>query len=252
MTLDFSSRTLRLSDQLIGMSPSAKKFELRRDHNTRLTSKCTRRNPTEKAPLACGGTVGEGVHECASKSASMMAVVVHLTVTAALLSPVHPGQQPWSRPSGGLGRSKFSVHLAVDGGAGGPGGGITGGGGGDDENSDDTNDVASMVAGRGLDFEALPGDMVNALRAGRIGDAELANWAKVLTNPLTRAMAASGFLRARLLSDPRLTSVLGIEVAQGVFSTLAAEKAARGKRFMKEIDFVIANQVSFNAAPPLL
>ena len=54
MTLDFSSRTLRLSDQLIGMSPSAKKFELRRDHNTRLTSKCTRRNPTEKAPLACG------------------------------------------------------------------------------------------------------------------------------------------------------------------------------------------------------
>ena len=198
------------------------------------------------------GDLGEGVHECASKSASMMAVVVHLTVTAALLSPVHPGQQPWSRPSGGLGRSKFSLHLAVDGGAGGPGGGITGGGGGDDENSDDTNDVASMVAGRGLDFEALPGDMVNALRAGRIGDAELANWAKVLTNPLTRAMAASGFLRARLLSDPRLTSVLGIEVAQGVFSTLAAEKAARGKRFMKEIDFVIANQVSFNAAPPLL
>ena len=48
MTLDFSSRTLRLSDQLIGISPSAKKFELRRDHNTRLTSKCTRRNPTEK------------------------------------------------------------------------------------------------------------------------------------------------------------------------------------------------------------
>jgi len=116
-----------------------------------------------------------------------------------------------------------------DGGAG--GGGAVGGGGGDGEQGGEDGD------------EWLPADMAGALDAGRIGEAELANWKAVLANPLTKLLAMSAYVRARLLAEPRLPSILAIEVCVGCLSTLAAEKAARGANFRKELDFVLANQV---------
>ena len=100
-----------------------------------------------------------------------------------------------------------------------------GGGGGDDEP------------------EWMPDDMADALAAGRIGDAEMANWDAVLSNPIAKALAASAYIRCRLLAEPRLPNILAIEIAVGCLATLAAEKAARGEKFFKELDFVLANQV---------
>ena len=82
-----------------------------------------------------------------------------------------------------------------------------------------------------------------ALKAGQIGASELANWRAVTANPLMRLLAMSAYIRARLLASPMLPRVLGIEVGVGCLTTLAAESAARGERFGKELDFVLANQV---------
>jgi len=101
--------------------------------------------------------------------------------------------------------------------------------------------VSSALAESGLQSDSIPEDVLEALRAGRIGSAELSNWKNVLGNPLLRVLALSSYFRDRLLAEPRLATVLGIEIALGGISNLAAEKASRGERFAKEIDFVVAN-----------
>jgi len=103
--------------------------------------------------------------------------------------------------------------------------------------------VPTLLAESGLDAESIPLDVLDALKAGRIGALELANWKAVLANPLTKLLAGMAYIRNRLLADPRLPSVLGIELGVGVCAVFAAEKAARRERFFKELDFVIANQV---------
>ena len=136
--------------------------------------------------------------------------------------------------------------LADDDGNGGGGGPVdgSGGGGGDGDGDGDGDESASgALAKAGLDADSLPEDLLEALKAGRIGSTELANWKSVVSNPLTKVLAMSAFIRARLLADPRLATVLGIECGVGCLSTLAAEKAARGDKFRQELDFVLANQV---------
>jgi hypothetical protein len=131
-------------------------------------------------------------------------------------------------------RAAAAWCLADAGGDDAGGGGAVGGGGGGGGDGDggDEDDGAWM-----------PGDMRAALEAGRIGEAELANWKSVLANPLTKALAASTYVRCRLLAEPRLPAILAIEVGVGCLATLAAEKAARGDKFLAELDFVLANQV---------
>ena len=85
--------------------------------------------------------------------------------------------------------------------------------------------------------------------AGRIGAKELANWKVVQGSGLLSLIAASRYVLARLLADPRLPSVLAAEVAVGAVSLILAEKAARGDKFMKELDFVLANQDSTRLIP---
>lgn len=135
--------------------------------------------------------------------------------------------------------------LAADAGGGGGGGGAidSGGGGGDGGDDESETDVPTLLAESGLDAESIPLDVLDALKAGRIGALELANWKAVLANPLTKLLAGMAYIRNRLLADPRLPSVLGIELGVGVCAVFAAEKAARRERFFKELDFVIANQV---------
>lgn len=120
------------------------------------------------------------------------------------------------------------------------------GGGGDGDGDDDKDeqpsfDVAKALSEAGLESE-FPADVLEAFKAGRIGAAELANWKSVVGNPLLRLLAMSGYVRARLLASSTLSTILGIEIAVGCLSTLAAEKAARGTRFGNELDFVMANQ----------
>lgn len=130
------------------------------------------------------------------------------------------------------------------GGSGGSGFGDGGGGGdGGDDDGDEEVDVTSMLSDAGLETDQLPNDLMDALKSRRIGPEELSNYKSVLGSPLTRALATSAYIRCRLISEPRLTSVLAIEIFVGCLSTLAAEKAARGDAFRKELDFVLANQV---------
>ena len=136
---------------------------------------------------------------------------------------------------------RAAVLCSADGGGGGGGGAISDGSGdgGGDEDDDTTPEAALSKAG--LDADSLPDDVLAALRAGRIGASELVNWNSIVDNPVCRMLAASAFLRNRLLASPQLVSVLGIEITLGLASVLAAEKSARGKNFAKEIDFVLAN-----------
>ena len=144
-----------------------------------------------------------------------------------------------------------SISCLADSGDGGDGGagGVGDGGGGDNEgegndgDGDESPDLSALLTKLGLDLEKLPRDMQAALRAGRIGESELSNWKGGLGNPVTKVLAASAYIRCRLLAEPRLPTILAIEVAVGCLSTLAAEKAARGEAFQKELDFVLANQV---------
>lgn len=151
-------------------------------------------------------------------------------------------------------RQRFAVRAsppilctAGDGGD----GGVTGGGGGrgggegegEGEGDEENGDVDAILAKTGVDADSLPEDVLAALKAGRIGESELTNWKSVLGNPLTKALAASTYIRCRLLAEPRLPGILGIECGVGCLSTLAAEKAARGSSFVRELDFVFANQV---------
>lgn len=142
--------------------------------------------------------------------------------------------------------------LSAGGGGGGRSGTIrAGGGGGGDEEGDegDAVDVSAALAKAGVAADTLPADVLDALRAGRIGAAELTNWAAVLTNPFTKLLAASSYIRCRLLASPTLPSILAIEIGVGCLSTLAAEKAARGKKFIDELDFVVANQARRRSHP---
>ena len=129
---------------------------------------------------------------------------------------------------------------------GGDGGANHGGRGrNDDENDDDWDDevVERVLAKYGVESELLPSDMLEAVRAGRLSTMELSNWNNIVANPLTRVLASSAYIRDRLLAEPRLLAVLCIEIGVGSLSTLAAELTARGDKFRKELDFVIANQV---------
>ena len=142
-------------------------------------------------------------------------------------------------------RGALAACRLLDGGDGGSGGGVvsSGGSGDGDEEGDDDSSVPQLIKDSGLDTDAIPSDVLDALRAGRIGAAELTNWKAVLANPLTKLLASLSYIRNRLLADPRLPSVLGIELGVGFIAVMLAEKAARGEKFLAEIDFVIANQV---------
>ena len=98
---------------------------------------------------------------------------------SALLGPAVPRAQPHfcSSQVYSSRNALAVVRMMADGG---DGGGTTvggGGGGGDGDGEDDETDLGSMVAKQGLELESLPADMVEALKAGRIGATEVANWA---------------------------------------------------------------------------
>lgn len=139
------------------------------------------------------------------------------------------------------------VWCLSDGGDGGGGGPIDGDGGGGDDYDDgdesDGDDASSALTKAGVDSDALPEDVLTALNAGRIGATELTNWQNMMSSPITKALGATAFIRNRLMAEPRLTTVLAIEIALGCLSTLAAEWTSRGSKFWKELDFVISNQV---------
>lgn len=120
----------------------------------------------------------------------------------------------------------------------GDGGGDDDGGGGDGDNEADR---VSAIRAR-QDVQDLPADLMEALRAGRIGATELANWKAVASNPVARLLALSSYARARLIAEPRLMSIIAIEVLVGCAATLAAERVARDTYFFDELDYVLANQ----------
>ena len=133
---------------------------------------------------------------------------------------------------------------AGGGGGGGGGGGQSGeGGDGRGDEPEDEGDADAILAKNGLDAASLPDDLLEALRAGRIGAAEMANWAKVAASPLGRVLASLGFVRNRLIAEPRLLTILAIEISLGCICTVLADKAARGDKFLSELDFVLANQL---------
>ena len=135
--------------------------------------------------------------------------------------------------------SRASVTCGAVGLDGGGGGGSSGGGdGGGVGRGWGSEDGAS-----GGDDDALPPALLAALAAGRIGAVEIANWKALLRHPLSRALASVGYLRDRLLAEPRLVTMLGIELALGCGCTLAADLAARGDAFLREADFVLTNQI---------
>merc|ERR1719310_1151917 len=143
--------------------------------------------------------------------------------------------------------SRRALVFACDAASGGGdnGGSIGKGGGGDDDDREEDRDpIQAAFAKAGLDPDAaVPDALLDAMSAGRIGDQELANWKQVQSSPLLRLIAASSYVLARLLADPRLPSVLAVEILVGSASLVLAEKAARGDKFLKELDFVLANQV---------
>lgn len=168
-------------------------------------------------------------------------------VQALALVPRGPLQRP--RPHcQPLARTPTLCATIADGGSGNGGSNVNGGGrgkgeGDDGDEEEEDIDVSSALSDAGLSADQLPEDMTEALKSGRIGPDELSNYKGALSSPVTRALAASAYIRCRLIAEPRLANVLAIEIGVGCLSTLAAEKAARGDNFRKELDFVLANQV---------
>uniref|UniRef100_A0A7S0LII3 Protein RFT1 homolog n=1 Tax=Coccolithus braarudii TaxID=221442 RepID=A0A7S0LII3_9EUKA len=143
--------------------------------------------------------------------------------------------------------SMQALASAGDGGGDGIGGGGIGDGGSawgsDGESEDNGEDAAALLSNKGIDPESLPDDLLRAVREGRIGSTEMDNWLAVCSSPLARSLSAIGFVRNRLLAEPRLLPVLGIELGLGCTCTMLADRAARGAQFLPEFDFVLANQV---------
>jgi len=151
----------------------------------------------------------------------------------------------------------LTASLALDlggnggraGGTGGRSGGGGGGGRGDWSGGDEGegSEAPGILADVGLNPESVPADVLEALYAGRIGLAEMANWKAVLGSPAARLLATVGYVRNRLLAEPRLLTILSIELGLGCVCSFIADYAARGSKFGAEMDFVLANQVPLEA-----
>lgn len=131
--------------------------------------------------------------------------------------------QPASTAS--LALDGFSGAGGGTGGRGSRGGG--GGGGGWDGDDGENIDTHAMLTDAGLHADHVPPDVLAALRAGRIGLPELINWKAVLNSPLARFLASVGYVRDRLIAEPRLLSVLAIELGLGSVCSLTADYVSR-------------------------
>jgi hypothetical protein len=109
------------------------------------------------------------------------------------------------------------------GGTGGRGGRGGGGGGSWDGDEGEDIDPHTLLTDAGLHADHVPPDVLAALRAGRIGPPELANWKAVLNSPLARFLASIGYVRDRLIAEPRLLSILAIELGLGSVCSLMAD-----------------------------
>lgn len=109
--------------------------------------------------------------------------------------------------------------------------------------NDEDLDVHELLREAGVDAKSLPADVLQALKAGRIGAAELSNWKIVLGNPLTRALSSVAFLRSKLIASPRMANVIAIECLVCSATGVMSETKTRGAAFFNELDFFIANQV---------
>jgi Protein RETICULATA-related len=142
-------------------------------------------------------------------------------------------------------------YPAIDGGAGGFTGlggrnsGRSGGGGGGNGSSGAGGDASGLSAevfavlrAAGRNVDSLPGDVLQALRAGRVGadvlSAVLRAEAMPLLGTLARVWPA---LRNRLVANSRFPLTLGVELGVGICTKTLAEVGMRGDRFWKEFDF---------------
>lgn len=134
--------------------------------------------------------------------------------------------------------------ITGGGGAGGGGGGRSDGGrdGGGSSDGDDGLSVESVLAEGGLQRDELPVDVQAALASGQLSVAELRNYVVVISNPILRALAGTGgFLRNRLIASPRLATVIGVETAVGLATTMIAEMSARAGKLIDEADFILCD-----------
>lgn len=128
------------------------------------------------------------------------------------------------------------------------GGGNGGGRSGDDRGRGDSGDgddgmsVERLLADGGITRDELPADLRAALASGQLSAAELRNYMTVISNPILRALAgASTFLRNRLIASPSLATVIAVETAVGLATTMIAEMSARAGKLLDEADFILCD-----------
>jgi hypothetical protein len=175
-------------------------------------------------------------------------MLVHLLLAASLGSALtgHSRMAGHSRVVAGvrIARPLMSADLAYAGdGDGGGAGGASGGGSWRGSDGDDSErSVEQVLSDGGFSREALPEDVAAALASGQLSAEALANYLRVLRNPLLRALAGTGtFLRDRLIASPHLATVIGVETAVGLATMMIAECNARAGRMLAEADFVLCD-----------
>uniref|UniRef100_A0A452Z0M2 Uncharacterized protein n=1 Tax=Aegilops tauschii subsp. strangulata TaxID=200361 RepID=A0A452Z0M2_AEGTS len=102
-----------------------------------------------------------------------------------------------------------------------------------------------VLAQLGRKLESLPADMAAAVEGGRLPGEIVRRFADLEKSPMFRWLLQFGGFRERLLADDLFLAKVAMECGVGIFTKTAAEYERRRENFVKELDFVIADVVSW-------
>ncbi|KAF3781275.1 RETICULATA-RELATED 4 protein [Nymphaea thermarum] len=147
--------------------------------------------------------------------------------------------------------TKFAVAFAGGGGGtgsggggyGGQGGGGEGGHGGDGANEKNREEALLALGTLGRSLESLPSDLAAAIQEGRIPGEIVYRFSELERSPVFRWLLQFGGFKERLLADDLFLAKVAMECGVGIFTKTAAEYERRREKFVKELDFVLADVV---------
>ncbi|XP_031494020.1 protein RETICULATA-RELATED 4, chloroplastic-like [Nymphaea colorata] len=151
--------------------------------------------------------------------------------------------------------TKFAVAFAGGGGGtvsggggyGGQGGGGEGGhggsGGGDGANEKNREEALLALGTLGRSLESLPSDLAAAIQEGRIPGEIVYRFSELERSAVLRWLLQFGGFKERLLADDLFLAKVAMECGVGIFTKTAAEYERRREKFVKELDFVLADVV---------
>eukprot|EP00904_Undaria_pinnatifida_P001004 jgi/Undpi1/10904/HiC_scaffold_3.g01430.m1 len=158
--------------------------------------------------------------------------------------------------NGGLNGSGGGVEGGGGDGDGGLGGGVGGGGGGEGEGmgkggdgegeggEGDAKEVEVLGKSRSRRRKRIARKVDRAISKGKIPKECSKAYAQLLASPMMALLCKNSAWRARLLGDSTFMNKLAIEIVTGTVAQFLAEYQKRGKKFMAELDFVLADTLT--------